>query len=50
VRGGVAIVQRFGGALNLNGHIHALVLDGMFPRQDNGQLRFYAASGLESHV
>jgi hypothetical protein len=26
----VAIVQRFGGALNLNVHLHALVLDGVF--------------------
>ena len=28
--GAVAIVQRFGGALNLNVHLHALVLDGVF--------------------
>lgn len=28
--GAVAIVQRFGGALNLNVHLHALVLDGAF--------------------
>ena len=28
----VAIVQRFGGALNLNVHLHALVLDGAFTR------------------
>ena len=28
--GAVAIIQRFGGALNLNVHIHALVLDGVF--------------------
>ena len=28
--GAVAIVQRFGGALNLNVHVHALVLDGVF--------------------
>ena len=44
VRGGaVAIVQRFGGALNLNVHIHALVLDGVFARGDDGYLRFHAA-------
>ena len=30
--GAVAVVQRFGGALNLNVHIHALVLDGVFAR------------------
>jgi hypothetical protein len=28
--GGVAILQRFGAALNLNVHIHALVLDGVY--------------------
>ena len=28
--GAVAIIQRFGGALNLNVHLHALVLDGVF--------------------
>ena len=26
--GAVAVIQRFGGALNLNVHVHALVLDG----------------------
>lgn len=30
--GAVAIIQRFGGALNLNVHIHALVLDGVFAK------------------
>jgi hypothetical protein len=28
--GAVVIIQRFGGALNLNVHLHALVLDGVF--------------------
>jgi hypothetical protein len=28
--GAVAIVQRFGGAMNLNAHVHALVIDGVF--------------------
>jgi hypothetical protein len=28
--GGVAVVQRFGRALNLNVHVHALVIDGVF--------------------
>jgi len=32
----VAIVQRFGGALNLNVHVHALVLDGVFARDRGG--------------
>ena len=31
-RGAVAVMQRFGGALNLNAHVHALVLDGVFAR------------------
>jgi hypothetical protein len=37
--GAVAIIQRFGGALNLNVHIHALVIDGVFA-QDGETLRF----------
>lgn len=28
--GAVVVLQRFGGALNLNVHLHALVLDGVF--------------------
>jgi hypothetical protein len=31
--GAVAVIQRFGGALNPNVHIHALVLDGVFTRR-----------------
>jgi hypothetical protein len=39
-RGGVVIVvQRFGGALNLNVHLHALVLDGVFTAS-GGRMRF----------
>ncbi len=34
--GGVVVIQRFGGALNLNVHLHALVLDGVFAREDDG--------------
>ena len=37
-RGAVAVIQRFGGALNLNVHIHALVLDGVFARDRAGAL------------
>ncbi len=49
VRGGaVAIVQRFGGALNLNVHVHALVLDGVFAREGQGQLRCHPAPALDS--
>jgi hypothetical protein len=39
--GAVAILQRFGGALNLNVHVHALVLDGVFAEDGSGGLRFY---------
>ena len=30
------IIQRFGGALNLNVHLHALVLDGVFAVERSG--------------
>lgn len=49
VRGGaVAVAQRFGGALSLNVHVHALVLDGVYVRGDDGRLRFQAACGLNA--
>ena len=41
--GSVAVLQRFGGSLNLNVHIHALVLDGVFTRRAGGQVRFHLA-------
>ena len=44
--GAVAVIQRFGGALNLNVHIHALVLDGVFARDDRGTLGFHATRHL----
>jgi DNA-directed RNA polymerase subunit RPC12/RpoP len=44
--GAVAIIQRFGGALNLNVHIHALVLDGVFARDEAGAVTFYPARRL----
>jgi hypothetical protein len=34
--GAVVIIQRFGGALNLNVHLHALVLDGVFAMAGSG--------------
>lgn len=47
VRGGaVAIVRTFGGALNLNIHVHALVLDGVFARDGHGPLRFHPLPAL----
>lgn len=44
--GGVVVTQRFGGALNLNVHLHALVLDGVFVREDTGALRFHPTPDL----
>ena len=37
--GAVAIIQRFGAALNLNVHVHALVLDGVYV-EESGIIRF----------
>ena len=44
--GAVAVIQRFGGALNLNLHIHALVLDGVFARTRAGVLNFHPTRRL----
>lgn len=38
--GAVTFVQRFGGAINLNVHLHSLFLDGVF-REDRGKLKFF---------
>ena len=38
--GAVAVIQRFGGALNLNVHVHALVFDGAFAKDGFGVVRF----------
>lgn len=40
--GAVAVVQRFGAALNLNVHIHAVVLDGVFAPDGGGGVSFRA--------
>jgi hypothetical protein len=40
--GSVVVLQRFGAALNLNVHVHALVLDGAFAEDAGGVLRFHA--------
>ena len=45
--GAVAIVQRFGGALNLNIHFHALVIDGVFAMDPTG-LRFHPHPELDA--
>ena len=44
--GAVAVIQRFGGALNLNVHVHALVLDGVFAKDDGGTLVCHPAARL----
>ena len=46
--GAVAVIQRFGGALNLNVHVHALVLDGVFARNAAGALAFHPTRRLEA--
>jgi hypothetical protein len=43
--GAVVIIQRFGGALNLNVHVHALVIDGVFAHDGEG-LRFHPGRRL----
>ena len=39
--GGIVVIQRFGGALNLNVHFHALILDGVFAPDADGGLGFH---------
>jgi len=41
--GSVTFVQRYGGGLNLNLHLHMLGLDGWFHRREDGQVDFGAA-------
>jgi hypothetical protein len=41
--GTVTVIQRFGGALNLNIHFHTLAVDGVFVREPDGSLSFAAA-------
>ncbi len=38
--GAVTLIQRFGGALNLNVHFHMLFLDGVYIKDQSGKLRF----------
>jgi len=40
--GAVCNVQRWGGSVNVNPHLHALVTDGVFVRETDGTLRFRA--------
>ena len=42
----MVVIRRFGGSLNLNVHVHALVLDGVFARDGDGGLTFHHARPL----
>jgi hypothetical protein len=42
--GGVTVIQRFGSALNVNIHFHALLLDGVFTADEDGSLHFHTAA------
>jgi len=45
--GSVTVIQRFGSALNLNVHFHALVIDGVYDIDDRtGQFRFFRAKPI----
>jgi transposase-like zinc-binding protein/putative transposase len=48
--GAVAITQRFGAALNVNVHTHALVLDGVFAEDATGTLVFHPAPPLKGEA
>jgi hypothetical protein len=42
--GAVTVIQRFGSALNVNVHFHAMLLDGVFTTaEEEGTLRFHSA-------
>jgi len=41
--GAVVIVQRFGSALNLNVHLHAMAIDGVFVPDGDGGVRLHSA-------
>jgi hypothetical protein len=46
--GAVTMLQRFGGSLNLNLHMHVAVLDGVFTRDDQGRVHFHPAPPPDS--
>ena len=45
--GAVTLIQRFGGALNLNIHFHMLLLDGVYAVDDYGKMRFHRVKAPE---
>jgi hypothetical protein len=52
-RGIVTLIERFGSSLNLNVHLHTLVLDGVYTNE-HGKLRFYplpaSAAAMMAHL
>jgi Putative transposase len=49
-RRSVTLIQRFGSAVNLNIHLHCLVLDGVYQIKPNGELAFIQASAPTEQV
>jgi hypothetical protein len=47
--GMVTLVQRFGSALNLNIHLHMLILDGVYT-EDEGNIRFHPVPPPPQHL
>ena len=49
--GAITLIQRFGSAANLNIHLHALVLDGVYRTAEEGAPSFIeaAAPGIKNH-
>jgi ribosomal protein S27E len=47
--GSVTLIQRFGSALNLNIHLHMLILDGVYAENGHGKLRFQRVRGPTGH-
>jgi hypothetical protein len=48
--GAVTVIQRFGGALNLNIHFHSLYLDGVFHTDERGEQIFINFSPTDEEV
>lgn len=47
--GAVTLIQRFGSALNLNCHFHALFIDGVYQQKNETTLRFHRVSAPTAH-
>lgn len=48
--GAITVIQRFGGALNLNIHFHSLYLDGVFHTNPLGEQTFFSLSPTDEEV